>query len=107
MMRKANWPRVRASVSGPKLMRNGAGDGATAAEAARQSAANTGRPSAATCSRRKALASSALPGQASTPAKPPLASKASIDHAASLQARTTSSRSGAMPAAAQAGACGS
>lgn len=88
-------------------MRSGAGDGATAAEAERQSAANTGRPSAATCSRRKALASSVLPGQASTPAKPPLASKASIHHADSLPARTTSNRSGAMPAAAQAGACGS
>lgn len=87
-------------------MRKGAGDGAIAAEAARQSAAKTGRPSAATCRRRKPRASSPAPGQASTPAKPPQASRASMHQGASLPARTTTSRSGATPAACQAGACG-
>ena len=46
-------------------------------------------------------------GQARTPAKPPLASNCSKHQAACRPARTTTSRSGATPAAAQAGACGS
>ena len=89
-----------------KATRKGAGDGAAAAAVDRQIPAKTGRPSAATCRRRKARASMLLSGQASTPAKPPLASNCSKHHATCLPACTTTSRSSARPAAAQAGACG-
>ncbi len=47
-----------------------------------------------------------LAGQASTPAKPPLANNCSQHQAASRPARMSSKRSGTTPAAAQAGACG-
>ena len=87
-------------------MRSGAGDGAAAAAVDRHKPAKTDCPSTATCRRRSARASMPASGQASTPAKPPLASSCSRHHATCRPARTTTSRSGARPAAAQAGACG-
>ena len=86
--------------------RKGAGDGTPAAAVDRHKQAKTGRPSAATCRRRKARASMFASGQASTPVKPPLASNCSTLQPTLLPALTTTSRSRATPAAAQAGACG-
>lgn len=85
-------------------MRKGAGEGKRATEVGRHRQTNVGCPSAATCKRRKARASIPAAGQASTPAKPPLASSCSQHQAASLPALTTTMRSSARPAAAQAGA---
>lgn len=87
--------------------RSGAGDGTPAAAVDRHKQAKTERPSAATCSRRKARALMFASGQASTPAKPPLASSCSTHQPTLLPALTTTSLSSARPAAAQAGACGS
>ncbi len=100
-IRTANPPASAASAT-----RKGAGDGVSAEATERHRPANTGRPSAATCKRRRDLASIPSPGQASTPAKPPQASNCSMLHATSRPARTITRRSGATPAAAQAGACG-
>ena len=88
------------------VIRNGAGDGTPATAIDRHRQAKTERPSAATCKRRKARASMFASGQASTPAKPPLASNCSTLQPTLLAALTTTSRSSATPAAAQAGACG-
>lgn len=88
------------------MTRNGAGDGTPAAAVDRHKQAKTERPSAATCRRRKARASMFASGQASTPAKPPLDSSCSTLQAMLLPVLTTTSRSSATPAAAQAGACG-
>ena len=87
--------------------RNGAGEGLATVAVDRHKQAKTDRPSAATCKRRKARASSPASGQVRTPANPPLASNCSTDQAARRPARTITSRSSATPAAAQAGACGS
>lgn len=97
------------SASSPlaSTTRSGAGDGVSAAAMERHKQANVERPSAATCRRRRVLASTPSPGQPSTPAKPPQARSCSMLQAVSLPARTITSRSSAMPAAAQAGACGS
>lgn len=89
-----------------KARRSGAGDGVRAAAVDRHKQAKTGRPSAATCSRRKARASIPASGQARTPAKPPQASNCSTHQPTCWPARTTTRRSRASPAAAQAGACG-
>ena len=91
---------------GARAMRNGAGDGLPAAAVDRHRQEKTGRFPAATWRRRKARASRPASGQASTPAKPPLASNCSQHQAAWRPGRTTTSRSGATPAGAQAGACG-
>lgn len=88
------------------MTRSGAGDGTPAATLGRHKQAKAERPSAATCRRRKARALIFASGQASTPAKPPLASSCSTLQATLLPALTTTSRSSATPAAAQAGACG-
>ena len=101
-MRKLKPPSPAASA-----MRSGAGDGLPAVAVDRHKQAKTGRFSAATCRRRKTRASRPASGQARTPAKPPLASNCSRHHAACRPARTTTSRSGTTPAAAQDGACGS
>lgn len=87
-------------------IRNGAGDGVRAATVARHKQAKTGRPSAATCQRRRTRASISASGQARTPAKPPQASNCSTHQPTCLPARTTTRRSRASPAADQAGACG-
>ena len=86
--------------------RKGAGDGASATWAGRHRQASVGRPSAATCKRRRALALTPSPGQAKTPEKPPQASNCSMLQATSCPARTMTRRSSATPAAIQAGACG-
>ena len=100
-IRTASPPSAVASAT-----RKGAGDGISAIAAERHRPANTGRPSAATCRRRSALASMPSPTQACTPAKPPQASNCSTLQATSRPARTITRRSGTTPAAAQAGACG-
>ncbi len=94
------------SLAAFNMTRSGAGDGTPAAAVDRHKQAKTERPSAATCSRRKARASMFASGQASTPAKPPLASSCSTLQPMLLPALTTTSRSSATPAADQAGACG-
>ena len=86
--------------------RSGADDGLPAVAVDRHKQAKTGRFSAATCKRRSARASRSAAGQARTPAKPPLASSCSTHQAAWRPASTTTRRSSATPAAAQAGACG-
>ena len=96
-----------AAGAGFSSTRSGAGEGLSAVAVDRHKQAKTERPSAATCKRRKARASSPASGQARTPANPPLASNCSTDQAACRPARTTTSRSSATPAATQAGACGS
>ena len=96
-----------AADAGFNSTRSGAGDGLPAVAVDRHKQAKTGRPSAATCRRRKARASSPASGQAKTPANPPLTSNCSTDQAACRPARTMTSRSGTTPAVAQAGACGS
>ena len=101
MMRTANRPSPASRAT-----RSGAGDGAFAAAVDRHKQAKTRCPSAATCRRRKARASMPSPGQASTAAKPPLASSCSVHQPTSRPARTMTRRSSATPAAAQAGACG-
>lgn len=101
MMRTARRPSPASSST-----RSGAGDGACAAAVDRHKQAKTRCPSAATCRRRKARASISSPGQASTAAKPPLASNCSTHQPTSRPARTMTRRSRATPAAAQAGACG-
>ena len=88
-----------------RATRSGAGDGARNATVGRHKQAKTARLSAATCKRRKARASMPASGQASTPAKPPQASNCSTHQPTCRPARTTTSRSSATPAAAQAGAC--
>lgn len=93
--------------SGARSSRSGAGDGEVAALTVRQRPAKTGRPSTATCRRRKARASISVPGQARMPAKPPQASNCSRHQGVWRSARMTIKRSGTRPAAAQAGACGS
>ena len=99
--------RTESSVSpADKATRSDAGDGTRNATVGRHKQAKTGRPSAATCSRRKARASMPVSGQASTPAKPPQASNCSTHQPTCRPARTTTRRSSATPAAAQAGACG-
>lgn len=103
MMRTDNSPSPAAAFN---MTRSGAGDGTPAAAVDRHKQAKTERPSAATCSRRKARASMFVSGQASTPAKPPLASSCSTLQPMLLPALTTTSRSNVTPAAAQAGACG-
>lgn len=90
----------------PRARRRGAGDGTPATAIERHSPAKTGRPSTATCSRRKVRASMPLSGQASTPAKPPQASSCSRHQPSCRPVWTTTRRSGTRPAAAQAGACG-
>ena len=96
----------RPPVSPASTKRRGAGDGWLAAALGRHRQARVGRPSTATCRRRRVRAVMPLAGQASTPAKPPLASNCSQHQGASRPARITSKRSGATPAATQAGACG-
>ncbi len=86
--------------------RSGAGDGVAATASGRHKQARVGRPSAATCKRRNALASMPASGQSKTPAKPPQASNCSQHQAACRPAWITTSRSNAKPAAAQAGAYG-
>lgn len=98
--------RSLSSAAAFTMTRSGAGDGLSAATVDRHKQAKTERPSAATCNRRKARASMFASGQASTPAKPPLASSCSTLQPTLLPAWTTTSRSSATPAAAQAGACG-
>lgn len=95
-----------APASAFSMSRNGAGDGTPAAALGRHRQAKLERPSAATCRRRKARASMLASGQASTPAKPPLANSCSTLQPTLLPAWTTTSRSSTTPAAAQAGACG-
>jgi len=90
----------------PTASRKGAGDGLSAAAVDRHKPAKTGRPSAATCKRRKALALIPDSGQASTAAKPPQLNNCSTHQAVSRPARTMTKRSSASPAADQAGACG-
>ena len=96
----------RPSAAPASTRRRGAGDGRPATAVDRHRQARVGLPSAATCRRRRARASMLLAGQASTPAKPPLANNCSQHQAASRPARMSSKRSGTTPAAAQAGACG-
>ena len=103
MMRTDN---ALSSAAAFNTTRSGAGDGTPAAAVDRHKQAKTERPSAATCSRRKARASMFASGQASTLAKPPLASSCSTLQPTLLPALTTTSRSSVTPAAAQAGACG-
>lgn len=103
MMRTDKSPSPATAFS---MTRSGAGDGTPAAAVDRHKQAKTGRPSAATCSRRKARASMFASGQASTPAKPPLVSSCSTLQPTLLPAWMTTRRSGTTPAAAQAGACG-
>ena len=96
----------KAASSALRASRNGAGEGCFAADSGRHKQANPGRASAATCNRRNARASMPASGQASTPAKPPLASNCSQHQAPCRPARITTRRSRATPAAAQAGAWG-
>ena len=96
-----------AADAGFSSTRSGAAEGMPAVAVDRHKQAKTERPSAATCSRRKARASIPASGQARTPANPPLTSNCSTDQATCRPARTITSRSSATPAAAQAGACGS
>jgi len=103
MMRTDNALSLSAVLN---MTRSGAGDGVPAAMVDRHKQAKTGRPSAASCKRRKARALMFASGQANTPAKPPLASNCSTLQPTLLPAWTTTSRSSATPAAAQAGACG-
>ena len=85
--------------------RSGAGDGVAATASGRHRQASVGRPSAATCKRRNALALMPTSGQNSTPEKPPQASNCSQHQAACRPPWITTRRSSARPAAAQAGAC--
>lgn len=89
------------------VRRKGAGDGVTAVAVDRHRTEKMDCPSAATCKRRNIRVSMPASGQASSPAKPPLFSNCSTHQAACLPGWITSRRSGATPAAAQAGACGS
>lgn len=86
--------------------RSGAGEGVAIVAVDRHKTAKTGRPSAATCKRRRLRTSIPASGQAKTPANPPLANNCSTHHALWRPPCTTTKRSGARPAAAQAGACG-
>ncbi len=95
----------KAPSSAAKATRNAAGDGMRAAVLPRHRHAKASWPAAATCRRRKTLASSPSPGQARMPAKPPQASNCSTLQGRSLPARTITNRSSTTPAAAQAGAC--
>ena len=101
-MRNANR-----SAPAVRVRRSGAGDGVAASAVDRHKTAKTDCPSAATCRRRNARASMPASGQASRPAKPPHLSNCSTHQAPCLPGWITSRRSGATPAAAQAGACGS
>lgn len=86
--------------------RKGAGDGLPAMRTGRHKQVRPGRPSAATCRRRKALASTPSPGQAKTPENPPQAINCSMLQATSCPPRTMTRRSSATPAAIQAGTYG-
>lgn len=86
--------------------RKGAGEGVEVSATGRHSQVKVDLPSAAACKRRKALASIPASGQTSTPAKAPQANICSQHQAACLPALTTTKRSSARPAAAQAGAYG-
>lgn len=104
--RRFSMHTARPSSPPDNVRRKGAGDGLAARWLGRHSTVNIACPSAATCKRLSARASTLASGQASRPAKPPLFNNCSIHHAACFPGRTTSKRSGAIPAAAQAGACG-